>query len=109
MIGQITAAFIVILVGFTLLPTLQEQLTSVSASSNVTSSTSTLISFTPLLFGASILAAAIGIVVQALNKSELIDDDYKNDYMEDVKQNPNKKQTYEEYVKERLEVEELMK
>jgi TRAP-type C4-dicarboxylate transport system permease small subunit len=97
MIGNIIGAFIVCLVGFSLIPVISTQVNDVG----LTGWSATLISFVPMLFGVGILFVSLVALVTALRGY----DDYTEDYEEEYKDTPVEKkphkQTYLEYVKER--------
>lgn len=108
MIGRIVGGVVAIAVGFTLLPSIKEQTNLVLANmsaSNVTTTASaqTIIQIVPAVFGFAIAMMAIGIAYSGLRDAGLVGSKYEEEYEEAVKeQEPNHKQTYYEYVQERI-------
>lgn len=116
MIGNIIGAFIVLLIGFTLHPTIKSEVTNflTNSSSNLTNSASqTVISLIPFLFMSFLVAFSIGLVLMSLRDFGLVGskymEEYEKDFEEKVKENPNHKQTYKEYVQEMLEAQKMIK
>lgn len=107
MLGKLVGSFVVLLVGFKLYPTINKQITLVStASSNVTDASSTMLSLVPLMFVLTISATVIMMISQALNEAGLFDGSSSEEY--EIPEKP-KKQTYLDYVRERLTVEKMFK
>ena len=107
MIGRIVGGVVAIAVGFTLLPSIKEQTNLVLANmsaSNVTAQT--IIQIVPAVFGFAIAIMAMGIAYSGLRDAGLIGSKYQEDYETDMEEklaeNPNHKQTYYEYVQERI-------
>lgn len=112
MLGNLIAAAIIIMIGFTLMPVIAEQVESSVEASNATSSAAeTLAKITPVFFTLAIVAAVIGILFNGLRSGGLIgNDDYEeiDEIPEPVKEKP-KKQTYLDYVRERLTAEKMFR
>lgn len=92
------------LVGFSLFSTIKGQISvaSVNMTSNMVSpATITLLNITPYFF--------IGVVVLSVMASLIPDLFPSEDYREEYDEQPTHKQTYEEYVRERLKVERMMR
>jgi hypothetical protein len=98
MIGRIVGGVVAIAVGFTLLPSISNVTTTASAQ--------TIIQIVPAVFGFAIAMMAIGIAYSGLRDAGLIGSKYQEDYETDMEEklaeNPNHKQTYYEYVQERI-------
>ena len=111
MISRLIGGGVVVAIGFSLIPEISKQVQKASinlTSSNSTYMASTILRFIPGLFALAILGVGVAVVVSAIRDSG-ITDEYEEDYEEEIKKNPDKKQTYKEYVKERLEVENMLK
>lgn len=109
MLGNIIGAFILIVIGVSLIPMVQQQVQQVqlNQTSNLTPTANTLLNILPLFFGLAIAMSVIGMSISALGFNS-----YSNHYKEEnkdvpIKQRPHK-QTYLEYVQERLAVEKLI-
>lgn len=111
MIGKLLAAFVVILLGVLLFPMIQEEMNIAQAEGNVTGAADTLLGLTSIFFALVLAIIVLNIVVSAFRNAGMLgtDSDYKEEYKEANKNNPNHKQTYEEYVEERLRIEEKMR
>ena len=109
MLGQLVGGFIVIMIGISLLPVITNEVEQANSVNNVSSPiTQTAIKFVPIFFALAIAIAAIGMVVIGLKNLGLDEsDDYKYDEPIETEQRP-KKQTYKEYVKERLQIESML-
>jgi hypothetical protein len=81
------------------------------ASANVTGTlATTVIQYIPLFFGLGIMAMALGIAITSLQEVGILGEpteEYREEYEEKKPQLPHK-QTYEEYVRERLRVERMI-
>lgn len=113
MLSRLVGPLVAAVVGFMMFFPIKE-LTSVSATQMNVSSAGNLplaiMPVTPYLFLAAVLMIVVANIVLAIRESELIKDEvYMDEYQEKKKDNPNKKQTYEEYVHERLRIERMMK
>lgn len=109
MLGNIIGAFIVMIIAVTLIPVISDKITQaqLDPSNNLNGASKTILGLVPLFFGLAIATVAIGMTASALSFNS-----YSNDYEEEnkdvpIKQRPHK-QTYLEYVQERLAVEKLM-
>ena len=108
MLGKIIGGMIVLMVGITLIPTIS----SLIKDMNMTGANQVVLGLVPLFFAISILASAIFIVASSLKDAGLIsmgddlgyDEDYNN-----LEPEEKHKQTYKEYVRERLAIEKMMK
>jgi len=69
----------------------------------------TMVNLMPIVMGVIIIMVIIGVVFTSLSSSNELKDDYKQDFAEQKAINPNHKQTYKEYVEERLAVEREMR
>ena len=105
MIGRIFGGLISGVVGFSLIPTINQQVDLAMAGQNATSTAAItinqMLSFTPYIFGLAILTTIFMSFVPDLFPSD--------EYQEEYKAEPNRKQTYEEFVRERLKVERMMR
>lgn len=118
MITRIIGSFIVLLVGFSLIGPISEQVNKAAMSSNVTISKeqSILMNSIPLVFALTILTVVIIIVYYSFRNSGLLNgrEDYEDEEEpEELEQQQNiktepRKQTYLDYVKERKMVEKLI-
>lgn len=119
MLGQIIGAFVIIMIGFALLPMINDQVNQAVASTNTTSPVTDLLQQTnpfslaliktmPLFFGLTIIAIAILIAFRALRSSGL--DEIDGDPQDESYEEPEKpkKLTYLGYVKERMAAERLL-
>ena len=105
MLAQIISAFIIILIGISLIPMISTKVQEVSAnisSSNVNNNIEAnankfILDSIPVLFGIGVVMAAIMVAVSAL----------RNDTK--PKRVKKGKQTYLEYVQERIEIERTMR
>lgn len=112
LLSNLIGATVVILVGIALLPSVNNLMKS--QQSNVTSSADTLLGLTTVIFALAIGAAAIGIVMMGLRNAGILgyETDDSSNNTEEIETKPvqqNRKQTYLDYVKERLTVEKLMR
>jgi hypothetical protein len=117
MLGQIFGAFVVILFAVFLLPSITQQISTIATNISSDDSLSgfasaTLLGIVPVLFTMSILCIAIAVAYTAFRSAGILGDvDDYIDEEEEPEEKPQKphKQTYLEYVKERREIERLMK
>lgn len=107
MIAQIIGAMIVVVVGFSLLPTIQEQMDLAIANQTVEPSLQTTLEWTPKLFIVIIIGMAILMVARVFMGNDYLEPE-EEEIEEEMKPKKPHRQTYEEYVKERLNVEEMM-
>lgn len=108
MITQIIAAFVFILIGFSMMPTIIEKVKEAQPSIGDNPISKAMLEVLPLFYALSVLIGAIMMIISALRKN----DEYNEEIEEEPEPKPKskpKKQTYEEYVKERLTVEREMK
>lgn len=91
LLGNFIAAFIVIAVGFSMMPIVKEQL--VLNVSNSTGVSSTLVDIIPYFMGFSILMAALGIVLVGLKNIGIYDDVGEEETEDDEEEEPKKKIT----------------
>jgi len=108
MITQIFAGMVVIVIALITFPIVIE-VTNVAINTQTSEAPKNLLKTIPLFFGLGILFVAISIAASAIGNGEEMAENYETDYEEIKKEDPNKKQTYEEYVKERLEIERMLK
>ena len=90
--GSIVGAFIAILVGVTLLPTVAQQVGIAHADGNITGAADTLIVLTILFFSLAIMVVIMGIIISAFRNSVLFgyeNDDYDDDEYEDKDEEDN--------------------
>lgn len=107
MIARIITALVPVGIAVALYPTIDNQILEVTSNSNVTATpiAMTMLNFMPELFLASCVFAVVGIILSSIfreNEEEPSEQEFK----------PKKKQgkqTYEEFVEERLKVEEMMR
>jgi glycerol uptake facilitator-like aquaporin len=105
MISQLLGGLVVILVAVALYPQVQQQLDS--ASTNATGFSSEVIKQTPILFILGIVLTAVLAFVWTMWSGN----DESGEF-DEVKEKPKPspdKQTYEEYVRERLKVQDMLK
>jgi Na+/proline symporter len=118
MIATLIAAFMVLLIGFSFLPTIAEQMNVAQAQVKNSTQNSdapifaktifakTILGLIPLFFALAVILSAFAIAYSALSRGF-------SDYEEENKDIPEEerphKQTYLEYVKERMSVEKLTK
>lgn len=110
MLGYIIGAFVVIMIGVFLLPVITNEIKNSNNVNNVSSPiTQTLINFVPVIFCLGIAVSALGLAVSALKNAGLLSnsDDEESDEPIEIEQKP-KKQTYKEYVRERLQIESML-
>lgn len=107
MLATLIGAFVVVLIGFSLLPAIAEQINMVMV--NQTGAVQTLGYLIPGFFALAILTMGIGMAYVGLRNAGLIEEAIEDGtYEEEYKAKPHR-QTYEEYVAERLRVEKMMK
>lgn len=113
-IGIFIGIFIVILVAFSIYPTLVSTIEQ-SSNLNATGATENMIQFVPVMFVAIVVSSVIGMTYHVLSDVGLIgtgvvESEESEESEEPIKKpRRRRKQTYEEYVRERLEVERMMK
>lgn len=106
LLGNLIGGFIAILIAVTLIPVIAEKVkeAQVDGSINATSPMAqTLLNLTPVVFGITILLLGIGIAIQALRDVGLGESSDVAPIQ--IKKSKPKKQTYLQYVQERLAVE----
>jgi len=112
MLAQIMSAFVMIIVAVSLYPLIVEQVQSVAVQQNATSTSSEFatmaLSTLPLFFAIAMGVAILGVVITTLKGFS----DYSEDYEEENEDIPAEekphKQTYLEYVKERIAAQKLI-
>lgn len=115
MIAQIIGAMIVLGIGiFVLVPMIQQGIQVFQNKTQIDSSTyaGTILSIVPVLFALMIIASAVAICYNGLANAGLISEGNERGYDENYdKLEPEEKhkQTYKQYVKERLAIEKMMK
>lgn len=127
MLGQLIGAFIVILVGITLIPLIYQQVTKAQTQLAINNteggfginseSSMAVLSLTPVFFALSIIVIVIMVVTTTLRSAGLLgssddgDSDKEDEYKDIIKPKKVKKhkQTYIEFVQERLAVERMMR
>lgn len=72
MLGNIIGAFIIILVGTALMPTVANQVAGAQANANVTGASSTLLGLTTLFYALTIATSAIGSAAIGLRSAGLL-------------------------------------
>jgi len=109
MIGRLVGGFVAIIIGVSLVPEISKEVASATMTNMTGSSAwgSTVLSIAPVFFALGVLAVGIGIAYSGLRDSGLFG--YSDEYKEDYKKDKKKLGTYEEYVRERLKVERMMK
>lgn len=116
MISQLFGSFILIGLAISMFPTVQEATTAaamnISSSNMSNSSSAQVLQIVPFFFVGVILLMAIAMAYGALKQAGLIGDE--PDYVDDEEDSPaptpkSHKQTYEEYVRERQNVEGMLK
>jgi hypothetical protein len=113
MIGRLIGGMMVVVVGFSFYKPISEQIKILTA--NVTSSgATTILTMTPLFFAMGVLAAGAAIIIGSFRSNGLLgegedvnEEEYIVEEIDDQKI-PSHKQTYKEYVKERIEVEKMV-
>jgi hypothetical protein len=101
MIGQLIGSFVAILIAIALFPVIQAEISSIG----VTGMSKTLLALIPFMFALGIIAIGFASAYNGLNDA-MDSGVYEEDY--NSIQEPHK-QTYEEYVAERLRVEKMMR
>lgn len=114
MIGRLAGGFGAVMVGISLIGPVSKQVNLAQQSSNLTATplASSLLEIVPIFFALAILVVGIGIAYTGLRDAGLFgfSDEYQGDYeLEQEKREPEQKQTYEEYVRERLRIEKMMR
>lgn len=110
MLSRLLGAFVVLVVGISLVPMIMDSTQTAINSSSMNNSTGfatkEILSMTPYFFAIALVIVAIGVAFTSLKGSGLIGADYDvKDYEEEVKKDPDHKQTYLEYVRERRKAE----
>ena len=112
MLGNFIGIFVMILVTISLGPTIQAEVDIAMESPEFDSTDTNLIflfSNVIWFFYAAVGLMTIGMILSTLRNSGLLGGEYAEEYREEVVKDPNRKQTYKEYVKERLEIERMMR
>ena len=114
MLAQIIGVVIVLLIGLSLIPTIQQQIQVAQNKTQIDSSTyaGAVLSLVPVFFAIVVILAAIAMVYSALINAGLISGGSERGYDEDynnLEPEEKHKQTYKEYVRERLAIEKMMK
>lgn len=113
MIGNIVGGVISAVVGFTIYPMVKEQVAIAIEQTNPVGASLTLLQLVPQIFLGSICLMSLVVIYQGLRNAGLIGSKYQEDYEEDLREklieNPNHKQTYYEYVQERIEAQKLIR
>ena len=115
MLWPIIGAVVVLFLGLALLPLISQQIQVAKNSTSIEQTStqgSTILSVATVFFAIAIMAAIIAVTVSAFNNAGLISEGNERGYDEDynnLESEERHKQTYKEYVRERLEVEMMMK
>ena len=111
MLGNLIGGFLIIIIGVMLIPAISQQIEKARTSEYepMPTAASMVLGFIPLFFGLAIVGIALMVVVSALRNAGLMegnDDEYR-----DIKPKRKKsgKQTYLQFVQERLAVEREMR
>lgn len=108
MIAKILGLVIFIAIAITVFTTVQSQITGVTTTMNVTNeSTTAILQATPFFFAMAILMVVIAMIASFFKFN--LPDVTENQDLEENEEKKYKKQTYLEYVKERIEIEKLMR
>lgn len=109
MINQLISIGVVILIAITLYPTIIDQINNLELNnSSISAPSGTLLQFIPSFFALIICGIILALIYSALRSSGLIGTE-PEDEDEELFKKPNEKQTYKEYVEERLDVERMLK
>jgi len=120
MISKILAGFIIWSIGVSLYFPIKESLVGVLNNSTSTNSSlllsssdimasnfnSTVFSFVPVMFLLISIGMGLSTIISAFYDERVMDSE---EYHEGYEEEPNRKQTYEEYARERLRVERMMR
>lgn len=108
-LGRVMGGFIAIMIGVSLIPSISQKIKSTIQSSNtpISEPTQILLNLLPVFFALTILGIAIAIVYTSFSDVGLIGD--SKEVKSVIKKPKPHRQTYLEYVKERLEIERLMR
>jgi uncharacterized membrane protein YcjF (UPF0283 family) len=109
MLGQLIGGFVVILIGVSLMPVISQKVQDVRAQTNAIGIESTALGLIPLIFGVTIILTGIMIAIQSLKSARL--DELSPEWVNDkpIKKPRPKKQTYFQYVQERIAIEREMR
>lgn len=113
MLSQIIGSVVIILVAITIYPIIQDQIELAKAEideEDLTPTVSMMLDWVPIIFIAVSVLMGLGILFQSLRSAGLIgegEEEFEPEAKPKKSSKPHK-QTYLEYVKERLEVERLM-
>jgi len=112
MLANLIGAFIVILIGVSLIPIIAEQIEKARTSGTEPMSTaaSTVLGFVPLFFALAIVGIALMVAISALRNAGILpSNDIDNEYRDIKPKRKSGKQTYLQFVQERLAVEREMR
>jgi len=105
MLGRIVGAIVTSVVGLGIAKIVFEE--TQKAQIQATQVQSALLELMPILFVLACILPVLGIVMSVIRETKT--DEYLVDWQVDKKKDDTKKQTYEEYVRERLRIERIMK
>lgn len=112
MLGNLIGAFVVIMVGLSMYATINDTIKTIPMDNNATSAASTMMAATPVMFIILIIGVGILMAVHAMRSVGLFggEEYYEetDETIEPIIEKP-KKQTYMDYVKERLGAEKMLR
>jgi len=115
LLGQMVGGFLVIIIGISLIPLVAQQVSTMKNDPNIENASpfgASMLGVIPLLFAMAVLGIAGAITYSSLRSVVGGDSDVVSDTSEEEKPKPKKrrgKQTYLEFVQERLAVEREMR
>lgn len=109
MLGNLIGAFIVILIGIALIPVIMEKMKTAQENGAIPSDsmTSTMLGLVPIIFALAVIGSVVGIVYSSLRSVGFFGESIESET--EPKKKRKGKQTYLEFVQERLAVEREMR